>query len=305
MVLLCDGVEIVNQPKDTPANVCNSVVAAVADALAAAPAATPLAQQTATPITGDDTSILTILQREAGVVVADETNATTGAPTAIASIDATTCIVVAVRDPVSKRVAMAHFDTAEPQATDGVDLLGRMALNEREGASDAGQEKSSGRSQKPTTTQPLQTYMLGAVKDAPKSDKYSSETMAAVVRAMSAHGRYTFELVPSGVCVWTQNSKSMGKLIHSSLMVDAATGNCCPVEMSPERAYPGGRLRALRCFDDADQLVSPITLLPGESVVDAAAAQGTDATPFLLVRPFKWPVFPSQVAQLPMSYSRR
>jgi hypothetical protein len=311
MVLLCSGTRVLRTGAAAAPNVdaveCVDTFVAALDAAAAAAqehseeVVLPLSDKTAIPVRGDDVALLVVLQREAGCVAA--ASPATGVQERIASVDATTCVIVALRDAATQRVALGHFDSANAQTKDGLTLLLTFVLN-----------LAASRPADAPVAQ-LELYMLGATRH----EKYSANTLAALLTAMANRDDVEFNAAPGNCCVWSQNvpkAGGAGPILHRSLMVDAGTGKAFPVVMDARRAYPENRIRCLRCFDESE-LLSPISLLPSEKFGGTAARPrgfglaaddgqapafaGDGAAPaVVVVRPFKWPKFSEGVAQMPL-----
>ena len=314
MPLVCAGTQLLRKCAAKPDHeVCDIFVTAVDGAVKAKSevhdvAVVPLSAQNCHTIRGEDVSLLTVLQREMGSVAPTEYNPVSkcSLQSRIASIDATTCIIAAIRDPYSGTTVLGHFDQPGIQMEDGLPAMlnflpqkpvttyGLLSTEDR----DAVEELQTRFNAKRV----VQLYLLGAFKH----PQHSAENCAGLLRLFADDSDVVYDVALQGTCVWKQNVRpGTSRVLHRGLMVDAKSGIATPVQCDKLRAYPAGRLRTLRFFDAEEKRLSSVTLMPGETVSTPMTVDEDGRRKalqyVLIVRPFKFPAFSVIVARKPLA----
>jgi Protein N-terminal asparagine amidohydrolase len=176
---------------------------------------------------------LQVLQRECGVI-----NALAASPAALGSDAATTCHIVAFRDPATCRTALAHLDSAATVAEAVSTLLTLL------------------------DSAYLDCYIVGGYED-PTSDQGGTCFTGALLAALHAVQGTAFRLVLA--CCGTTNTQRVKQTLSGrvrlgtvtgpvkrSLAVCAATGQAWPIYFAAESRGPGYLERSCRtmgCHD--------------------------------------------------------
>lgn len=304
MVVLING-SVYSYPRKKPIGAldefCDTIRAARA---AAAPNIVPLEARPTVDIDGSSNSTLIVLQREVGAILgADraeidkqlQAQAPAGtvvlpmarlrSPNNIASVDATTCLILSMSNPITKDVAIAHMDNENQTKDAMVQMLRLINLNFSQSAASAAAEKAGAGAAAPAAGSVLPTVhvkMLGATK----WHEYSPQTLSVLLKTLIDEPKVCFDFGDgTDIAVWSLNlDVAANKCIKRGLMVDNNGGPGVPVECCDgNRTYPAGKLRALRSFAQDDKL-SSVTLFRGEESIAAtppppAAAAAADAAP--------------------------
>jgi Protein N-terminal asparagine amidohydrolase len=179
---------------------------------------------------------LHVLQRECAVI-----DATPASPAALGSDAATTCHIVAFRDPTTCRTALAHLDNAATVADAVSTLLTLLSPH----------------------SQCLDCYIVGGYED-PTADADGTCFTEALLTALHAVQSTAFRLLLA--CCGTANTqcvkqKISGRLRRSrtiagpvkrSLAVCAATGEAWPVYFAAESRGPAYLVRSCRTMGCSD-----------------------------------------------------
>lgn len=317
------------KPTDALNEFCDSVKKARSDSNKKI---TPLESREVKNINGGDADTLIVVQREFGAVNPSKAADTIGVPTKIGSVDATTCLILALTNTANGDVTVAHIDS-EKQVDQGISnmlkLIGVASLDCKSAA--PGTKPQDLIQQNGGKLPTVKVAMLGCVL----YHEYSNVTLPYLLKKLIGTTDVAFDIgFGFDVAVWTLNYDEEKKNIRRrGLLVDTSKnveGEILAIECQNEnRTYPDARLRSLRSFAK-DQSLSAITLFKGEEATlritqapAPAAATGApkaiEAPPTaaataasgeekirsvfkVVVRPFEWPLMLKDAAKKPLEW---
>ena len=211
---------------------------------------------------------LVVLQREAAAI----SNQVPGI-THIASIDATSCVIVGFR--TSQQTVITHLDSPGSASTR---CMQRMLDSCGEG-------------------DPVDVYLLGGCG----SVKHAIPTLIEVLVFLNDHcGRMQLRL--DGCCIWTMNvDPATKKCRYRGIAVNTMTGTPSPFELlrSDRQKYPEGHLRTLAVFGE-DREIRWITATSEEAkkIRDVLKEEMEEEHSFCIrIGKFSWKPFPPHVVR--------
>lgn len=314
---------------------CDSIVKARKDS-GKGSSIVPLESREVKNIPGDSIDTLIVVQREfANIAGASNTkvrDAVVGMPTKIASVDATTCLILALTNAATGDVAVAHIDSErqiDKGLSDMLKVIGVPSIECKSAVAGAAV---------PETPPVVKVAMLGCVL----FHEYSPVTLSTLLKKFIGTTDVAFDIgFGFDVAVWSLNwNKDKNQIRRRGLLIDTAKnveGELLAIECQGElRAYPDVRLRSLRSFAK-DPHLSSVTLFKGEesalkisqkesrvqeitteeegakkivsanaSSTEAGAANsagGKIRSVFkIVIRPFEWPAMLQDAARKPLEW---